>query len=166
MSWLPYAIIGGLALLFGAFFRGAPYVPTHRRQVEAALDLLNLKAGSTVVDLGSGDGVFLKAAAKRGLAAYGYEINPVLCWVAKLRCWAFRTQVHVLWRDFWLTDFPEQTDAVFVFLNSLYMPKLHRRLVVEQKRLNKPLYVVSYGFTIPHKKLIKTAHGLNLYKYE
>ena len=137
-------------LLFGLVaFRGAPYVPTHRRQVKKALDMFNLKSNDLFVDLGSGDGNMLKAAAKRGYRAIGYEINPILCVVSWLRCLPYHNLVSVRIRDFWFTDFPPETKAVFIFLAGPYMKHLSNKLEAEMAKRKKPLKVISYGFPIP-----------------
>src|SRR5690242_20918611 len=121
-------------MLFGwVVFRGAPYVPTHRKQVEQALDMLDVPEGSTLVDLGSGDGVFLKAAAMRGYHVVGYELNPLLCLISYIRCWEYRDRVRVRVRDFWLTPLPRDTRAVFVFLAGPYLRRLEDR---KSTRLN------------------------------
>lgn len=160
MLWL--AIFVGIVLLFGlTAFRGAPYVPTHRRAVERALDLLELKPGDVVVDLGSGDGVFLKAAARRGLRAYGYEINPILCLVAWLRCWRYRRLVTVRLRDFWSTTLPQGTRAVFVFGAGPFMKRLSEKLGREAKGMQ----VVSYAFDIPGHTKVASLDGVNLYRF-
>lgn len=157
-----------LGFALGIFFffvvlRGAPYVPTHRPSVERALDMLKAPKGSRLIDLGSGDGVFLKAAAERGYYVVGYEINPFLCLISYLRCWKYRDRVSVRWRDFWLTRMPADTDAVFVFLAGPYLKKLHKKLTKERA---KPLTVVSYGFLIPGAgEPVKSAGALHLYKY-
>ena len=53
MFWLVASVI---VLALGiSILRGAPFVPTHRKQIEIALDLLDLKKGDLVVDVGSGD---------------------------------------------------------------------------------------------------------------
>lgn len=152
-----------IALLFGAFLRGAPYVPTHKKQVEAALDMLDLPPGSTVVDLGSGDGIFLKAAAQRGLNAYGYEINPFLCIISWLRCLKYGHQVKIFWRDYWLTQLPPEVDGVFIFSGGMFMSHLGRWLDKGLLGRDKPLYVISYAFVIPGKKTLKVEQALNLY---
>lgn len=152
-----------LALLFGAFLRGAPYVPTHKKQIETALDLLNLPQGSTVVDLGSGDGIFLKAAAERGLKAYGYEINPFLYVISWLRCLKYSGRVKVFWRDYWLTKLPPEVDGIFVFSGGMFMSHLNRWLDSALAGRPKPLLVVSYAFAIPGKKPLKVEEALNLY---
>lgn len=155
-----------LILLFGlTVFRGAPYVPTHRRQVEKVLDMLDLEKGDVVVDLGSGDGVFLKAAAKRGLVAYGYEINPLLCLVAWVRCAPYRDRVHIRLRDFWFSSLPPNTKAVFVFAGGPFMSKLARKLEVEADK-HAPFYVASYGFELPGWHVIEQQEGINLYRIE
>lgn len=162
ITWL---IIGGLILLFGAVvFRGAPYVPTHRKSIESALDIMQLKEGDVVVDLGSGDGAFLIAAAKRGYYALGYELNPLLCAVAWLRTLHWRDQVNVYLRDFWLTSLPPDTKAVFVFLASPYMQRFKRKIEQETKGRVTPLIVVSYGFSIPGLLPKRVAQGLYLYE--
>lgn len=155
-----------IALSFGAFLRGAPYVPTHRRQAEVALDLLDLPQESLVVDLGSGDGSFLLAAARRGLRAYGYEINPLLYAVSKLRCRRYQTTIKLFWRDFWLTVPPAEIDGLFVFSSGPYMKRLARWLEGVAKRRKKSLYVVSYGFTLPGRQPLKAQEGMNLYRFD
>jgi hypothetical protein len=48
--------------------------PASPALVEASLDLLGVRAGDVLWDLGSGDGVALFAAAARGARAVGFEI--------------------------------------------------------------------------------------------
>jgi SAM-dependent methyltransferase len=160
-----WVVIGLIMLLFGAVaFRGAPYVPTHRRTVRAALDLLEINDSDVVVDLGSGDGQILRAVAGRGARAIGYEINPVLCFIAWLRCLPYRARVKVLLRDFWLAEFPPDATAVFVFLAGPHMRHLSRKLEKEMAKRNEPLRVLSYGFAIPGFLPKRISHGLYLYE--
>lgn len=162
-----FLIIGCIIVLFGAVaFRGAPYVPTLKRSVKNGLDLLNLEKDDLVLDLGSGDGNVLKAAAQRGYRALGYELNPVMCIVAKLRCISYKGRVTVQWRDFWLADWPQDTRAVFVFLAGPYMGRLARKINQEMTRRNKPLTVVSNGFAIPGYLPKKISGGMYLYEIE
>lgn len=63
----------------------APYVGSKREKVEKMLRLAKLVPTDRVVDLGSGDGRLVFAAAKQVVAeAVGYEIHPVLAWRYKL----------------------------------------------------------------------------------
>lgn len=54
------------------------WVPTADSLVTRMLDMAELKPGDRLVDLGSGDGRTVIAAAKRGVAARGIEYNPDL----------------------------------------------------------------------------------------
>jgi SAM-dependent methyltransferase len=54
------------------------WVPMAKERVEKMLDLAKLTPADFVVDLGSGDGVTVIAAARRGARAMGVEFNPDL----------------------------------------------------------------------------------------
>jgi len=162
---LLYFLLLAFILLFGlTVMRGSPYVPTHKRSVKAALDMLNLNPGDVIVDLGSGDGVFLQEAARRGLRVYGYEINPILCVVAWLRCRRQRKLVTILWRDFWLSELPPDTKAVFVFLNGVFMKRLESKLRAAAVKRSTDIFVASYGFKLPGYEPIRAERGVILYK--
>ena len=140
---------------------GAPYLPTRKKQAVEALDLLNLKEGDIFVDLGSGDGAVLLEAARRGCVCYGYELNPLVWLVSKLRTLRFGKQITIYCRNFWKMPLPKGTKGVFVFLLDKYMPKLDLKLNSELKNGQ----LVSYTFQIPAKKPTVTKNALYLYKY-
>jgi SAM-dependent methyltransferase len=54
-----------------------PYVPTPEEVVDKMLDITNVGPGDYVIDLGSGDGRIVIAAAKRGAVGHGIDLNPV-----------------------------------------------------------------------------------------
>ncbi len=153
------------AILFVAFTfvvaYGAPYLPTLRTKVPMALDMLGLKKGQTLLELGSGDGRLLRAAAQRGLNAVGYELNPLLVIYSKLITFRHRKQVRVIWGNYWKANWP-QADGIFVFLLQPYMEKLDKKIT--QKQI-KNISLVSFAFTINSKKPTKKKAGLYLYKY-
>ena len=156
-----FIILGVLVLSvsFGAvLLRGAPYVPTLDKQVNAALDLLDLKPGETLLELGSGDGKVLIAAAERGLHVVGIELNPLLVAVSWLRTRKYRKQVRIIWGDFWARPWPV-CDGVFTFLLSKYMADLDERM----RGLGKPL--ASFAFKVPDRKPDASKDGVYLYKY-
>lgn len=161
MIWL--AITGlSLILCFGAVLLvGAPYLPTLKPQITAAFKLADLKAGDRLLELGCGDGKVLLAAARQGLNATGYELNPLLAVVAWLRTRRYRRQIKVIWGDFWKVEWPP-TDAVFVFLLSRYMTKLDSRMRDSQL---KPVKLVSVAFAIPDKRADEKQAGVYLYTY-
>lgn len=141
-SLLLLALVGPFAL---AIAGGAPYLPTLRRHREELLDLAELGAGMTLIDLGSGDGRLLRAAARRGVRCIGYEINPVLWAVSLVVTWRFRGLVTVRLRNFWSVPLPP-CDVVYVFLLARSMATLDRKFVAE---IRQPTTVVSLAFPIP-----------------
>jgi 16S rRNA A1518/A1519 N6-dimethyltransferase RsmA/KsgA/DIM1 with predicted DNA glycosylase/AP lyase activity len=159
------AIIG--LVIFGIFafvvLRGAPYLPTLKPQIKEALELLELKNGQTLLELGSGDGRLLRAAAEQGIYSVGYELNPLLVIWTKLRHWRYRQYISVKWGDYWNAEWPE-TDGMYVFLLQKYMDKLDKKVVQYAK--NKPYRLVSFGFEIKSRKPAKKSHGLTLYEYK
>ena len=56
--------------------KDAVWVPTSPALVEKMLDLAKVTADDYVIDLGSGDGRMVIAAARRGARALGVEFNP------------------------------------------------------------------------------------------
>jgi SAM-dependent methyltransferase len=141
---------------------GAPYVPTMRRQVETAFELLELKPGQRLIELGCGDGRLLIAAAKRGIYVTGYELNPLLVAICWLRTRRYRSYVRIKIADFWRSDWPK-ADAVFGFILPKLMAKLDRKIVSEHRT---PLKVASFAFAIPDKEPVKTKDGVFLYDYK
>lgn len=160
-----------VVLLFGfVVIFGAPYLPTMSRQTEDALELLDLKTGQTLLELGSGDGRVLLAAAKRNLKAVGYEINPLLVIVSKLVTWRYRQQVKVVWGSYWSQKW-EDADGIYVFLLDKFMKKLDKKIIQEFSRQRsdtsqKKIKLVSYAFAIPNKKSTNQKGPLYLYEYD
>lgn len=151
-----------LVLVFGfVVLFGPPYLPTRRRQAEAALDLLALKPGQTMLDLGSGDGRVLLAAAKRGWKGVGIELNPLLVLVSKLATWRYRRQVRIIWGNYFRATWPP-ADGIFTFMLGRQMATLGKRV---QAWPHKPVRLASFAFEIPGKKPSATKDGVFLYEY-
>lgn len=145
----------------GVLLFGAPYLPTLSPQVETALKLADLKKGDTLLELGCGDGKVLVAAAKQGVNAVGYELNPLLAAFCWLRTRRYRKQVRVVCGDFWRAQWPP-ADAIFVFLLPRYMTKLDKKCMQYK---HKPVKLVSFAFTIPGKPIKTEVNGVFLYTY-
>lgn len=163
MVWL--WLIGALALVFGfVVFFGAPYVPTRRADLAAAFDeLYPLKTGEVVVDIGSGDGVVLRQAALRGAHAVGYELNPILVWVSR---WLSRhqPQVRVELADFWRVTLPDDTTLVYTFGETRDIGRMYQKVQQEATRLGRPLYFMSYAFSVPDIKELRKDRSFYLYR--
>lgn len=155
-------VLGILIFAFGfVVFIGAPYLPTLKAQQEAALDLLDLKPGDTFLELGSGDGRVMLAAAKRGLNVVGFEVNPILVVVSLIVTFKYRKQVKVRWGNYWTAKWPE-CQGIYVFLITRYMDKLDQKITDSGL---KKIKVASTAFEIYDKKPAKEKDGVYLYKY-
>jgi SAM-dependent methyltransferase len=159
--WLLLALIIFVTAFALAGWVGAPYVPILNRDSDALLKLADLKPGQTMVDLGSGDGRLLRAAAKRGIRGIGYEINPFMVFVSRIVCWRYRKLVQIHLADFWRIELP-QADVIYVFLIPKFMPKLDQHLT---SRLKKPTRLISYAFEIPARKPIHRTPNTFVYQY-
>ncbi len=159
-------IVGGV--VFGLFaltvFLGAPYVPTRRADVATAFDALYpLSNKDTLVDIGSGDGVVLRAAARRGARAVGYEINPILVVISWLLSIG-NARVSVRLANFWQAKVPHDTTVIYTFGEGRDIERMARWTQKQATRLGKPLFFISYAFELKTHTPIKKIDALLLYE--
>ena len=148
--------IYGISLMFSAF-KGAPYVPTSRKQIERILENAHLKKNSNFVELGSGDGRLIRYAVKNyGLWGVGVEINPLLVWWARFLAKREGIANKVSFRHTNIINYSlRQADYLYLFL----MPELIEKIVPKLKQeLKKGVIILSHGFKLPgyEKNLIHT----------
>lgn len=136
-----------------AILIGAPLVSSKPEVARRMIDLLQIKPGQTVYDLGSGDGRLLILAAQNGAKAVGIEVNPyaVLWSYVRALLMGQLKNIRIIWGNYWGKDI-SQADALVVYAMPGFMPKLAKKLHTELKK-NTP--VVSNSFAIPDLKLIK-----------
>lgn len=161
MSSLSLVVLGVVIIFCITVLVGPPFVRSHKQPVETALDLLELKKGDHLLDLGSGDGAILLAAAKRGVIVKGYEINPILWAISLWRTRKFRNIVQVKWGDMWNASINEKTQNVYTFLDRRYLNRLDKML----SNSGASVKLVSYSYKIPGKRIAKNKHGMFLYEY-
>ena len=150
-----------LVLCFSfVLLKGAPYLPTLKKQIDAAFDIAGLKAGDTIIELGCGDGRVLVAAAKAGLNGVGYELNPIMYLICWFRLRPYRNQIKIIWGDFWSKDWPD-ADAIYVFLLPRLMTKLEKVIL---SRENAPKKLISFAFEVPGRKPLMQKEGVFLYQ--
>ncbi len=160
--WL--LIVGAVVVLVGfVAFTGAPYVPSKRKDIDRAFDeLYKLTSDDVLVDIGAGDGVVLRAAARRGARAVGYEIHPVLVVIARFLSRGDK-KVQVRLANFWRTHLPGDTTVVYTFGDARDIAKMYKYVAAEAVRLGRPLSFISYAFDIPGAKPTKKVGAHYLY---
>ncbi len=121
------------------------WVPTSEKLVETMLDLAQVKADDTVIDLGSGDGRTVIAAAKRGATAHGIEYNPDLVALSKTRAAEAGVSERATFtaEDLFASDFTRAT-VITMFL----LPDINLRLRPQILEMAPGTRVVSNTFTM------------------
>ena len=138
--------IYGVGLLFSAL-KGAPYVPTSKKQFDKIFKNIQLKKGDVFVELGSGDGRLTRYAAKEfRIKGVGIEINPLLVWWSRLLSRRDGTYKSVQFLRKNVFDYSlVNADYLYIFL----MPELIVKLLPKfKKELKKGVIIISHGFKI------------------
>jgi SAM-dependent methyltransferase len=121
------------------------WVPNPTVMVEKLLDMAKVTPKDYVIDLGSGDGRNVIAAAKRGARAHGIEYNPDL--VALSRKWAAKEGISnratFAAGDLFKSDFSKAT-VVILFL----LPEMNLKLRPKLLDLKPGTRIVANTFTI------------------
>lgn len=165
MSWI-FLSFATVVLLYGfVVFFGAPYVPSKKKDLNKALDTLYpVSKGDVLIDIGSGDGIVLRAAARRGAKAIGYELNPILVYISRFLSRRYKN-ISVKTANFWFKPLPTDTTVVYVFAVSRDITKLAKKVQNEATKLGRPLKLISYGCDIPGMTPEKTCGAHSLYTF-
>ena len=140
------------------------YVPTPPAVVEAMLDMVALRDGDVLYDLGSGDGRIPIAAAKRKqVRAVGIDIDPQRIAEANANAKAAGVTGEVSFKqaDLFTSDFSDATVVTLYLLDTLN-EKLRPKLLAELKPGTR---IVSHAFRMgdwePEKEA--TIEGRTIY---
>lgn len=158
-------IIGFFVITIGfvAFF-GAPYVPTLGSQIQDIGAIYSLKKSDVFVDIGSGDGIVLRAVAESGARVVGFELGPWLWLISKLLSRNYQN-ITIYFGNFWRKDLPAETTVVYTFLASKYMSKIEQKLQAHVNKGGGEVYFISHGFKLSGRKIIKTRGLMYLYLF-
>lgn len=124
-----------------------PFVPATSKQIENVVKMLHQRKGP-LVDIGSGDGRIVIAAAKEGFEAVGYELNPWLVWYSRYRAWQEGVQGSARFyvSDLWKVTFSQYSNVV-IFGVPQMMLQLEKKLELE---LEDDARVIACRFPFPH----------------
>jgi SAM-dependent methyltransferase len=121
------------------------WVPTPPELVTAMLDMAKVGPNDYVIDLGSGDGRIVIAAAKRGARAMGIEYNPDMVVLSKQNAEkeGVSGKTSFMRADIFETDFRSAT-VVTMYL----LPGLNLRLRPQLLDLKPGTRIVSHAFSM------------------
>jgi hypothetical protein len=161
VAFMLLLVILSLFMLGFDLFLDLPYVATERKKIETIIKFANLKKGQTAVDLGSGDGRLLFAAAQKGAKAIGYELNPFLIALtlihAKLK--GLSSEIWIEKVNLWKVDL-KVADVIFVYGRKNQMLKFEEFIY---KNAQKGTRIIVNTNPFPTKKPIKSENGIFLY---
>jgi len=121
------------------------WVPTPESLVEAMLDAAEVTSADFVMDLGSGDGRIVIAAAKRGAQATGIEYNPDMVELSKRKAAeaGVSDKASFVNADIFESDYSKAT-VVTMYL----LPNLNLKLRPALLNLKPGTRIVSNSFTM------------------
>jgi hypothetical protein len=141
-------------------YRGCNYLPSPKKDIDAALSVL--RSGDVFIDLGFGNGVVMQAAArKKARTVIGYELD-------------FTRIIHTWWNlrrdkypgyqfkyaDIWSADL-SPADVVFTYFTIRHMRKLYTKA---KKEMKKGSWFISQVHEIPGIKPTKQIGNVRFYK--
>lgn len=149
-------------LLSYSLIKGAPFAPLGKKRVETMFKLLNCEKGKKLVDLGSGDGRIVITAFKHGMNAYGFEINPFLYFISKVKLRINKTKhADIYCKSYWGENLSSY-DYITLYGTSHIMGGLEKKFM---KELRPGTKVVSNHFKFPNLKEVKQSNDVYLYVF-
>jgi precorrin-6B methylase 2 len=121
------------------------WVPTPQALVDKMLDMANVTPQDVVMDLGSGDGITVITAAKRGARAFGIEYNPDMVELSKQNAEkaGVSDKATFMKADLFETDLSQAT-VITMFL----LPQINLKLRPKILDLKPGTRIVSNSFTM------------------
>lgn len=152
-------------------FSPVPYFPTNKKDLPKILELLQLKNGQVLIDLGAGDGILVFEAAKMAFHKnlttkfVAVELNPFLVLILHLRriFHANRRNIRIIWGDMFKINLKEVniknliSSVIYLYISPWYLEKVYKKL---RKELGS-FTLISYFYAIPHFKPTKKIEGVH-----
>jgi SAM-dependent methyltransferase len=145
MAALPMAKAQEYEPSIGQAGKDVIWVPTPPELIKDMLDMADVTPNDYLVDLGSGDGRIVIAAAKRGARALGIEYNPDMVELSKRNAQkeGVSDKATFMQADIFETDFSKAT-----VLTMYLLPSLNLKLMPTVLKMKPGTRVISHAFTM------------------
>jgi len=148
-------LIGLLVSFFTGIFL-VPLVPTPKKVRKEILEIMNLEPTDILVDLGSGNGIFLIEAHKKyNVKGIGYEISPLGIFTSriyKFLKFGFKNDIAIVPNNFLNLPIPT-ADKIYCYLNTRALKALKTKFINED--IKKDVMIFSYKYCFPDVKYEK-----------
>jgi len=137
-----------MILLNYSWLKGAPYVATKKKSLKEIINNAKITDGNHIIELGSGDGRFLRTVAKQyQITGLGVDVNPLPIFKARIIARLQNlTTVEFKIQDIRDTDLSE-ADVIYMYLIPKFIQKIKNQLLHKTK---KGAIIVSHGFKIDY----------------
>lgn len=162
-------IIGLLVSFFTGIFL-VPLTPTPKSARKEILEKMKLKEKEMLVDMGSGNGIFLiEAHLKHKVKGIGYEISPLGIFTSRIYKFlktGLNDDIAIVPNNFLNLPVPT-ADKIYCYLNKNALEVLKRKFVSE--KISSDVEIFSYKYPFPkvkHKEKFELSNGDYLYVYK
>jgi len=135
-----------LIVSFGLTLIGnSPFVPTTKKAALKILKHSGIKKGDIVYDIGAGDGRLIHYAERDyGAKATGFEINPFIYYLAKLKQLLFGWKGTMVRGNLFNQNLSD-ANAIVCYMTPRTLEKFQEHFV---KKLKKGTKIISYTFRV------------------
>lgn len=140
-----YFMVNTIMLVY-SLLKGSPFVKTKHAALMQIFTDANLKKGMKLLDLGCGDGIVVRTAAKEfGIEGVGVDVNFILIARARImKHLQHLKNVTFLKKNIYDITFSD-ADVIYIFLLPKFLEKLKPKLIKEAK---PGALIISHGFEI------------------
>ncbi len=141
-----FNLIAFIFEIFYYFKTKTPFGRSNIKLVKEFFDTLDLK-DKIFIDLGSGNGMIIFEAAKRGAKSIGYEINVFLYVVSLLKAKILKIKnVEILREDFRKANL-SQADFLYLYLTPRVLREIENFIFENSK---KGCQIITFDFRFPN----------------